>query len=140
MKNATFFRVINNRIQFKCANCSAKRTMSVQPDIRDKNIRCHKCDAITKCVFNRRVTPRELQSGRAIMITNKGREVPVTIHDVSQNGDLGFDIPIKAAHEWTISVGEVVRFDCKWNPRLQGSSRFKVVNSHGRRVGTQRVA
>ena len=141
MKNAIVFRVINNRMHFKCATCSAKRNLPVQPDIRGKNIRCHKCDAITKCVFNRRVAPRELQSGEVIMITKEGKELTVNIHDISTNGGLGFgfDIPLRAARARTISVGQEVHFNCKWNPRLLGSGRFKVINSRGQRIGIQKM-
>ncbi len=139
MKNAIVFRVVNNRIHFKCATCSAKRSLPVRPDLRGKNIRCHKCDAITKCVFNRRVAPRELQSGKVIMITSEGKELPVDIHDISTNGGLGFDIPLRDACARTISIGEEVHFYCEWNPRLLGSGHFKVVNSHGQRVGIQKM-
>jgi len=74
------------------------------------------------------------------MITREGKELTVNIHDVSVNGGLGFgfDIPLAAARARTISVGEEVHFDCKWNPRLLGSGRFKVINSHGQRVGIKK--
>ncbi len=141
MRNETVFRVINNRIRFKCAACSAKRNLPVRSGIRGKNIRCHKCDAITKCVFNRRIAPRELQSGNAIMITKEGKELAVNMHDMSADGGLGFgfDIPLKAVFAQTIRVGEEVHFNCKWNPRLLGSGRFKVMNSHGQRLGIQKM-
>jgi hypothetical protein len=74
------------------------------------------------------------------MITNHGRELAVNIHDISTNGGLGFDLPLRAGREQTITIGEVVRFDCKWNPRLRGSGRFKVISSHGQRVGIQKIA
>lgn len=77
-------RVINNRMQFKCVSCMAKRSVPVLPNIRSKNIRCHKCGAITNCLLDRRITPRERQSGKAILITEEGRGIAVNIHDVQR--------------------------------------------------------
>ncbi len=133
------FRVINNRMQFKCAVCAAKRNFPVQAKIRRKNMRCHKCDAITRCMLNRRITPRELHSGKATMITNGGKEIAVNIHDISMDGGIGVDIPIRAARARTVKIGEKVQFNCRWNPRLLGSGYFVVVNSTGQRIGIKKV-
>ncbi|MEA3468608.1 MAG: hypothetical protein U9R57_10355 [Thermodesulfobacteriota bacterium] len=133
------FRVINNRMQFKCAACDAKRNFPVQANIRRKNMRCHKCDAITRCMLNRRITPRELHSGKAVMITKAGKEIAVNIHDISISGGIGLEIPIKTARARTITVGEEVHFNCKWNPRLLGSGRFLILNSNGQRIGIKKV-
>lgn len=133
------FRVINNRMQFKCSSCAAKRNFPVQSSIRSKNMRCHKCDAITRCVLNRRITPRELHSGKAVMITGEGKEIAVNVHDIAMNGGIGLDIPIRAARARTVKIGQEVRFNCKWNPRLLGSGRFKVINCNGQRVGIKKV-
>lgn len=134
------FRVINNRMQFKCEYCDARRNFPVQPNIRNRNIRCHKCDAVTRCMLNRRVTRRELQSGKATMITREGRKITVHLHDISVGGGLGLDIPIRAARAKAVKVGEEVRFNCKWNSRLLGQGRFKVVSSDGQRLGIQKVS
>ena len=133
------FRVINNRMQFKCAVCAAKRNFPIQANIRSKNMRCHKCDTITRCLLNRRITPRELHSGKAIMITSEGKEIAVIIHDISMNGGIGLDIPIRAARARMVKPGEEVRFNCKWNPRLLGSGRFIVINTNGQRIGIKKV-
>ena len=133
------FRVVNNRMQFKCEACAAKRNFPVQGNIRRKNMRCHKCDAITRCMLNRRITPRELHSGKAIMITSDGIEIAVNIHDISMNGGIGVDIPIRAARARTVKIGEKVHFNCKWNPRLLGSGNFIVINSTGQRIGIKKV-
>lgn len=133
------FRVINNRMQFKCEQCDARRNFPVQPSIRSRNIRCHKCDAVTRCLLNRRLTRRELQSGKANMITREGRNIVVNLHDISVDGGLGLELPIRAARAKVVKIGEEVRFNCKWNPRLLGSGRFKVVSSDGQRLGIQKV-
>ncbi|MCK5604700.1 hypothetical protein KAR91_22615, partial [Candidatus Pacearchaeota archaeon] len=65
------FRVINNRMQFRCSTCGAKRNFPVPANLRRKNMRCHKCGVVTKCMLNRRAIPRELQSGQAVMITSE---------------------------------------------------------------------
>lgn len=132
-------RVINNRVQFKCSSCAARRNYPVQPHIRCKNIRCHKCHVMTSCTLNRRLTTRELSSGNAILITNEGKTIEVFIHDISINGGIGLDIPITAARARTVKVGTEVRFNCKWNPRMLGSGRFKVINSKGQRIGIKKV-
>ena len=133
------FRVINNRVQFKCETCDAKRNLPIQANIRSRNIRCHKCDAVTRCMLNRRLTRRELQSGKATMITREGRKVFVNLHDMSVDGGLGIDLPIRAARAKVVKVGEEVRFECKWSPRLFGSGRFRVISSDGQRLGIKRV-
>lgn len=133
------FRVVNNRMQFKCSACAAKRNFPIQANIRSKNMRCHKCGTITRCLLNRRITPRELHSGKAIMITSEGKEIAVNIHDISMNGGIGLDIPIRAARARTVKTGDEVRFNCKWNPRLLGSGRFIVINNNGQRIGIKKV-
>lgn len=135
------FRVINNRVQFKCEVCDVRRNLPIQANIRSRNIRCYKCEAITRCMLNRRHTRRELQSGRATMITREGRKIVVNLHDISVDGGIGLDIPIRAARAKVVKIGEEVRFDCKWNPRLLGSGRFKVVSSDGQqRLGIKKVS
>ncbi len=132
-------RVINNRMQFKCPSCAARRNYPVQPNIRSKNIRCSKCQSITRCTLNRRTTPRELSSGKAIMLTNEGKHIEVNIHDISIDGGIGIDIPIAAARARTVTPGAEIRFNCKWNPRLLGSGSFKVINSNGQRLGIKKM-
>lgn len=133
------FRVINNRIQFRCVACGAKRNLPVQPNIRSKNVRCHKCAVITRCSLNRRTTARTLQSGKVTMITEEGKEIVVNIYDISTDGGYGFELPIRASRAKTVKIGEEVRFNCKWNPRLLGSGRFKVISSNGQRIGVKKV-
>lgn len=133
------FRVINNRIQFRCADCGAKRNLPVQSSIRSKNVRCHKCAAITRCSLNRRIATRMLQSGKVMMKTDEGKEIAVNIHDISTNGGYGIELPIGAARAQVVKIGAEVRFNCKWNPRLLGSGRFKVISNNGQRIGLKKV-
>lgn len=132
------FRVINNRMQFKCSACGAKRNFPVQANIRSKNMRCYKCGATTRCSLDRRITSRMLQSGKATMLTAENKEIAVFVHDISMNGGIGLDIPIRAARAQTVKIGEEVHFNCKWNPRLLGSGRFEVINCNGQRVGVKK--
>lgn len=74
------------------------------------------------------------------MITRDGRNIVVNLHDISVGGGLGLELPIRAARAKVVKVGEEVRFNCKWNPRLLGSGRFKVVSSDGQRLGIQKVS
>lgn len=140
MNKTSNIRVVNNRMQFRCASCGAKRNFPVLPNIRIKNMRCHKCGVITRCLLNRRITTRELHSGKVIMLTTEGKEITVNLHDISMNGGFGVDLPIRASRARTVKVGDEVRFNCKWNPRLLGSGRFKVINSNGQRLGIKKVA
>ncbi len=140
MGKMIIFRVINNRMQFKCEMCEARRNLPVQPNIRNRNIRCHKCGAITRCQLNRRLTRRELQSGKATMVTREGRKIAVNIHDISINGGLGLEIPMRIARAKVVKVGEEVRFECKWNPRLLGSGRFQnIINDGQQRLGIKNL-
>ncbi len=132
------FRVIKNRLQFRCLNCGAKRTFAIPPHLRGRNIRCHKCGEITKCSFNRRVTLRELQSGKAVLITDQGIEVDIFLTDMSIKG-IGFELPVRAARARVIKIGDQVRLSCRWNRRLLSGSRFVVQNINGQRVGVKKV-
>ncbi len=139
MANLVNFRIINNRMQFRCPKCGAKRNFPVQGNIRKKNMRCHKCGKVIGCVLNRRATPRQLQSGIATMITNEGKEISVNIHDISATG-IGIDIPITIARARIIKTGQKVRFNCKWNPRLLGSGYFVIINNSGQRIGVRKAS
>ena len=89
-------------------------------------------------MLNRRALPRELQSGKVVMITNEGKEMDVNLYDVSMDG-IGFDLPIRAARARTVTVGQEVRFRCSWNPRLLGNARFVVKNNNGQRIGAKKI-
>ncbi len=139
MGRTVSFRVINNRVQFKCSACGAKRSYPIRANLRRKNMRCHKCGAITQCLLNRRIINRELQSGKATLITSEGKEIEVNIHDISTGGGIGVDLPVSAMRSGVVRVGQNVRFRCMWNSRLLGSGMFKVVNSNGQRVGVKKI-
>jgi hypothetical protein len=74
------------------------------------------------------------------MMTGEGKEIVVNIHDISANGGFGLDLPVRATRSQAVKIGEEVRFNCKWNPRLLGSGRFKVISSNGQRIGIKQVA
>lgn len=134
MAKSVIFKVINNRMQFRCTTCKAKRNVTIPPDIRVKSIRCHKCAELTRCVFNRRIEPRENQSGAITLETSSGREVDVMLNDRSRDG-LGFIIPVGSARTYRIGLGNQVRLRCSWNPRLIPNTTFVVQNIKGQRVG-----
>jgi hypothetical protein len=134
MGKSVIFKVVNNRILFRCSACKAKRNLTIPADIRQKSIRCHKCAELTRCNFNRRVEPREGQSGIVILETSAGREIDVMLHDVSSQG-LGFNINVGTARTYRIGVGNQVRLRCAWNPRLISGGVFVVQNVNGQRVG-----
>ena len=64
------FRVIKGRAQFKCPFCQKRRNVAIPPTVRKRSIRCHQCDEITRCNFNRRVILREQQSGKVLLTTS----------------------------------------------------------------------
>lgn len=129
------FHVQNNRILFKCPNCAAKSYIAVQSGVRRRSVRCLKCSTRTQCILNRRITPRETQTGKCHLILHQGKEVEVSLHDISLGG-LGFDLPINATR--AISLRQEIRFKCTWNPNLL-TDRFIVKSINGRRVGAEKV-
>lgn len=133
------FRVLNNRLQFRCLSCGAKRTFAVPPHLRQRTIRCHKCGETTKCSFNRRVTLRELQSGKAVLTTDQGRDVDIFLTDISTKG-VGFELSIRDARTHVLKIGDQIKLNCSWNQRLLGGDRFVVQNINGQRVGVKKVA
>ena len=130
------FRVVNNRMQFRCSRCGARRNVPVPANLRRKNIRCHKCETVIKCMLNRRATPRQVQSGKAEMIINEGKKIEVNIYDISIDG-IGIDIPFRAVR--AIAIGQKVRFSCSWNSRLIGNSYFVVKSIKGHRAGLKKI-
>lgn len=136
MAKTRMFQVISNRIRFICGECRTKRSLPIRPNIRRKNIRCYKCGAVTKSQLNRRLQPRQQQSGKAIMVTKNGEELEINLHDISQGG-LGFDIAFTAVRK--ISLKQAVQFKCNWNPRLLDQGRFLVKNIKGQRIGVQNI-
>ncbi len=133
------FNVINNRIQFKCPSCGARRNSALPPSLRKKSIRCHKCDEIVKCVFNRRAKPRMPHLGKVEMITKDGKNLDVNLRDISAGG-IGLDIPIGVLRSRRITVGQQVRFKCRWNPRLLDTGYFVVRTIKDQRIGLKKVS
>lgn len=69
------------------------------------------------------------------MIFNNGREMPIDLYDISTGG-VGFELPSGSTG---ISVRQVVRLKCAWNPRLLDQGRFVIRSIQGRRVGVESV-
>ncbi len=137
MRKIRTFRVINSRAQFRCASCGAKRNIAVPPYLRTKNVRCHKCKEITRCLFNRRHKPREQRSGNILLITHTGEEVVVNLHDISEDG-IGLDIPPGFVISSKIKLGNMVQLKCNWNSKLIDSRYLEVKNIMGRRIGLKK--
>lgn len=100
-----------------------------------RSVRCAKCGESTRCVFNRRRAPRELQSGKVLVRTADGREIAVDLADISPDG-AGFEIAFRDAVK--IAVGRDIQLKCAWNPHLLGQERYVVRSVIGQRVGVER--
>jgi hypothetical protein len=107
------------------------------PDIRSKTIRCYNCGEITRCTFNRRPELRQSLSGKLTLRTRDGREVEVTLKDLSSKG-IGFELPTGKSLK-LLSVGHVIHLTCNWNPNLLSDSRYVVRNINGLRIGAEKV-
>jgi len=132
------FRLIKNRFLFKCSHCEAKKSMVVHARIRQKSIRCHSCGKMTKCAFNRRITQRELQTGKVVLISSSGREIDVNLTDISTKG-IGIELSMKALRSRAVKPGDQVQLICGWNPRLFSGSRFVVKNIKDLKVGLKKI-
>lgn len=134
MAKTRIFQVISNRIRFICSNCQAKRSLPVPPSVRRRNVRCHKCDAITQCQLNRRLQPREMQSGKAILVSRDGIELEIDLRDISLRG-VGFDIAFGAVRK--VAIKQEIQLRCGWNPGLLDRGRYRVKSIKGQRIGAQ---
>jgi hypothetical protein len=132
------FRVINNRLQFRCPVCKTRRFSGVPRALRRKNVRCTKCGEVTTCMIDRRARPRTLQGGKLLMVTQGGTDLEVRLHDISVDG-IGIDMPAKTLRSRNIKEGRQVRFKCSWNPRLINNGSFVVSNIKDQRVGVEKV-
>lgn len=130
------YPVINSRLLFRCPHCDARRSFGVQPHVRRRTIRCHKCGNTIHCNLNRRKGPRESQTGKCTMMTQHGQQIEISLHDISSKG-LGFHVPIAAAK--AIPPLQQIQFKCAWNPRLLGSHRYIVRNRKGNRIGAEKI-
>ncbi len=137
MGKTRIFQVVNNRMQFKCSCCGAKRNLPVPPNLRRKSMRCHKCMEITQCQFNRRTKPREQRSGKVVMTTSGGEELMVNLNDISETG-LGIDLPLGFVIRSKVKIGNMVRLKCSWNSHLTDSGNWVVKNIKERRIGLKK--
>jgi len=138
MARTKTFQVINNRFLLRCDACGSKRRLFVAPHLKQKNIRCPKCGEINKCAFNRRITPRTLQTGKAVLTTRSGKEIDVHLTDVSSKG-FGIELSFRDLHARVIKEGDQVQLVCNWNPALTRGSQFIVQNIREQRVGIKRI-
>lgn len=129
------FRVENGRLLFKCHLCQSRKMVSVAPGVRMRSIRCSKCGEATRCIFNRRLAQREIQTGTVLVETSDGRELTVDLFDLSLNG-VGFALSVRDANK--IGIGRDVQFKCKWNPQLINNGRYIVRSINGQRVGVEK--
>jgi hypothetical protein len=135
MARTKTFRVENGRMLFKCHACQGTRLFAVAPGVRMRSVRCAKCGETTRCIFNRRHAPRELQSGKILARTADGKELAVDLSDISPDG-IGFEIAFRDAVK--IAVGRDLQLKCTWNPHLLGQERYVVRSVIGQRVGVER--
>jgi len=112
--------------------------MAVAPHLRMRKVRCQKCGVITICNFNRRYEQREFQSGKVVLLTSDGKEVEIYLHDISSGG-VGFELPIMEARKCKLSVGEKVKFKCRWNSSRLERGEFVIKRIKEQRVGVQRI-
>ena len=130
------FKIQDRRLLFKCPSCGARRN-SIIPDIRRKTVRCHNCGEITRCLFNRRPDQRVYHAGKLILKTRDGREVEVTLKDLSSRG-IGFELPTGKSLK-LLSVGHEINLTCSWNPNLIPDARYVVRNINGLRIGAEKL-
>lgn len=136
MAKSRIFQVRSNRIRFKCAECQTVRSLPVPPNVRRRSARCHKCGVITQCQLNRRLQPRESQSGKVTMVTRDGSEIDILLHDISPNG-VGIKVPPGTARK--LSLKQEVQFRCSWNSRLLAGKRYVVKNIKENYIGVQAI-
>jgi len=134
MIKTKYFRVVNGRFHFKCGECQTKRMMSIDPAIRKRSIRCHKCKELTRCVFNRRLESRKQQLGKVLLTITGGRELDASLFDNSPHG-VGFNMSIRDVKK--ISVGMTINLRCPWNQNLLGDGRYIVTSIRGHRIGAK---
>ena len=134
MAKTRTYRVINNRLQFKCPECGARRYYSVPTGMRRRSVRCHNCDTLVRCELNRREKPRHSQLGKVDLLLPSGKELVVDLHDISRGG-IGFDLPLRAGK--MVSAGQRITLRCKWNPGLLNHKSYVVRTIKGQRVGAQ---
>ena len=130
------FKIQDRRLLFKCPSCGARRN-SIIPDIRRKTIRCHNCGEMTRALFNRRPEQRVHHAGKLTLKTRDGREVEVTLKDLSSKG-IGFELPTGKSLK-LLTVGHENHLTCSWNSNLLPDTRYVVRNITGLRVGAERL-
>ena len=131
------FRVLNNRLLFKCPHCGKRRNLTILNNLRRKTLSCLGCGEQTRCVFNRRPETRDSQSGVLTLKTDEGKEMEVILRDISARG-VGFEIQ-KSKDIRSIKIGRKITISCNWDPYLLSRSQFVVQNISGNRVGTKKV-
>jgi hypothetical protein len=136
MARTKTFRVENGRTLFKCPVCQGKRMFTVPSGVRTRSLRCSKCGETTRCIFNRRLMPRDQQHGAVLLQTGDGREITADLADISLHG-VGFDLGFRDANK--VIVGRDIYLKCPWNPALFSNSRYVVRSVKGQRVGAERV-
>lgn len=138
MAKTRTYKVVKNRMHFKCPLCGANRTLTVPPNVRRKNLRCHKCSETIKCLLNRRIANRDLQSGKVSMYTSDGEEFEVLLHDISKEG-IGFELIAGGPRLRKLTAGKKVHFKCSWNSRLISDGKFEIKSVRGLRIGAQKA-
>ncbi|SHO52452.1 hypothetical protein SAMN02745220_04568 [Desulfopila aestuarii DSM 18488] len=130
------FQVVNNKINFKCHSCNAKRLIAIPVGVMRRSIKCHKCQESTLCILNRRLRPRQAQTGKVVVVTVNYDLIEVMLYDVT-DGSVGasFDLPYGNPLTKKIRSGSKIRLNCNWNRYLFGSKYYIVKSIRGQRVG-----
>jgi hypothetical protein len=135
MSKTKTLRVENGRTLFKCHICQGKRMVAVAPGVRMRSLRCSKCGESTRCVFNRRMIPRDQQTGTVQVHTSDGHDLTAELYDISLHG-VGFDLSVRDTNK--ITIGRNVQLKCNWNPQLLSQELYVVRSLKGQRVGVEK--
>lgn len=125
--------VKDGRIRISCPRCEKRRYIAVPAGLRKKSVRCD-CGMTTNYTLNHRVLPRESTCGKALVIVQGGREIPVYLCDISLGG-IAFNVP----HQYVRSIANVQELTIKFRS-ITGSTvsrKILIKSTNNNRVGAQ---
>ena len=117
MKNNEF-RVQNNRLLFICPSCR-KRTIYPVLDVQRSSYKCQRCGISTRIAYNR--TPVALK-------TNQGKEIQVTLQEISPRGAI-FQVLHEKDADY-LKIGQEVYLICSRNKDFVPEARC-IIQSNG---------
>ena len=125
--------LVGGRIRTKCSRCGKVTYTDVEPDTRERTVRCT-CGKSEMYQINNRQSTRDSYAGSAEVLYDEEKGTKIHLVDASDHG-IGFFVPEEVADDF--HPGQEITFRNRSPEGDMAQRKMLVTSVHGNRVGAR---